>query len=801
MNSNSTFYALVFTFLLLSVGAWAQQQTLSGRVQNEAGQALPGVTVFLKGTYIGGSTDEDGRFELRDAKPGNAPSVLVVSLVGYESQELPLASFSAAAPIVLKPSTMLDQVVVAASRVEEAIGQVPVTVEKLDQRQVQQLTSPDLVAGLGRFKSIDISSSSMLTTSFSTRGFNSSRADRVIQLADYVDTAAPSLSSNFGNLLGIPVLDVASVEIVHGPASALYGANAFNGVLLTNSRDPFRDPGLSVRLRAGNRHLLDGQLRYAVKLGERVAFKIAGGYIQAHDFTANNQDATSQLIEPANNPVGSNLGYDAVSRYGDIGNTFTATGGALAGKTVFLPGYSEADLIGGDNKTYSLKVAPSLSVLLTDRVKATVGYKYNITSSTYQAGARYRFENSGVQQAKVLLEGRNWFVRAFTTRDFSGGRDPQTDGSYNLGFLGAFLQTQLAPGFNVPIGGGNSRPGSYAERYFGTYASVYNQAFAANGGNADAAALTARTAANTNAPLLQPGTPEFAAARDQIIHDPTPGVGARLIIRSLLNDGSAQYNFKSDVVDVVVGGSYRQYLLGSDGSLFQDSREGDRIENYEYGAYARASKGLVNERLQLAAATRVDRFKNFGTAFSPRFSAVYSAGPEKQHNLRASFSRALRAPAQDNQYIRLDVGRAILLGNVENGYRGYTTTLATQLPGILAPTRAADLATYEYQANPLKLEEVNSAEVGYRAQLTPQLFLDVDYFYSVYDNFIAIQNSISNVDGTRPTAQQIAAAAPSRFQSPANPTRVIQIAANVDQQVRTNGAGLSVNYTFSRAWS
>jgi outer membrane receptor for ferrienterochelin and colicin len=73
----------------------------------------------------------------------------------------------------------------------------------------------------------------------------------------------------------------------------------------------------------------------------------------------------------------------------------------------------------------------------------------------------------------------------------------------------------------------------------------------------------------------------------------------------------------------------------------------------------------------------------------------------------------------------------------------------------------------------------------------------VDYFYSVYDNFIAIQNSIGNVDGTRPTAQQIVAAAPSRFQSPANPTRVIQIAANVDQKVRTNGAGLSVNYTFS----
>ena len=87
---------------------------------------------------------------------------------------------------------MLDQVVVAASRVEESIGQVPVTVEKLDQRQVEQITTPDLVAGLARFKGIDMSSSSMLTTSFSTRGFNSSRSERVIQLADYMDTPSPA---------------------------------------------------------------------------------------------------------------------------------------------------------------------------------------------------------------------------------------------------------------------------------------------------------------------------------------------------------------------------------------------------------------------------------------------------------------------------------------------------------------------------------------------------------------------------------------------------------------------------------
>ncbi|MET4075525.1 TonB-dependent receptor [Hymenobacter sp. UYCo722] len=794
----------LFTYLLLCLmlplSGWAQNlQTVKGTVQDEEGRPLPGVTVLIRGTGTGDATNDQGNFELK-VDFAKAPVVLVVSFVGYAAQNIPLAGPASDLVVKMRLSGMLDQVVVSASRVEESIGRVPVTVEKLSTRQVEQITTPDLVAGLARFKSIDVSNSSMLLTSFSTRGFSSSRSDRVIQLSDYADTQLPSLSSNFGNLLGTPILDVASVEVVHGPASALYGANAFNGVLLTNSKDPFKDTGLTVRLRGGNRDLLDGQLRYALKLGERVAFKIAGGYIRARDFTGNNFDATSKLLEPANNAAGSNLGYDAVSVYGDAGNTFGATGGALAGKTVFLPGFSEADLITGKNETYSLKVAPSVSVLLTDHIKATASYRYAASNTTFQAASRYRIVDAGAHQGKLAIEGRNWFVRAFQTRDFSGGRDPLTDGSYNLGFLGGLLQNQ--PALNAagqPVLDATGKPVTYAQRYFGTYAAAYNAAFGANGGNADAAALTARTTANTAAPVLQPGTPEFAAARDRIIHNPIPGQGARLILRSILTEGSGQYNFNSEVADVVVGGSYRQYDLGSDGSLLQDTRESGRIRNYEYGAYAQVSKALLDDHLKLAAAGRVDRFQNFGTAFSPRVSAVFSLGAEKQHNFRGSYSRAFRAASQDAQYIRLDVGRAILVGNVGAGFQGYTTGLATQLPGILAPTRTADLAALEYQSPGLKLEKVNSGEVGYRGQLTSKLFVDLDYFYSAYDNFIATRNFIGNLDGSRPTAAQIGAAAPFRFANAALPTRVIQINTNVDQTVKSQGAGISVGYAFGPA--
>ncbi|MFC6222251.1 TonB-dependent receptor [Hymenobacter artigasi] len=771
---------------MLAFTGWAQvPQTISGTVQTEAGMPLPGATIFFKSTYNGGSTNEEGQFQIK-ADFSKGPQVLSISFVGYETQTLTLAQPDNALVVTLRPSAVLDQVVVAASRVEESIGQVPVTVEKLNQRQVEQITTPDLVAGLGRFKGIDVSSSSLLTTSFSTRGFNSSRSERVIQLSDYMDTQVPSLSSYFGNLLGAPVLDVASVEIVHGPASALYGANAFNGVLLTNSKDPFKDPGLTVRLRGGNRDLLDGQLRYATKIGERVAFKISGGATVANDFIADNKDATSSLIEPANNPQGSAAGYDAVSRYGDVNTGYVfanvlvnpatrqpytnaqgqpiPTPAELRGKTLFLPGFSESELVAGDNKTHSYKVAPSLSVLLTNSIKATADYKYTNATTTYQSASRYRFVNGGAHQGRVQLEGRNWFVRAFTTHDFSGGTGAQADGSYNLGFLGGFLQNQVVPGATTT---------TYGQRYVATYL-----------GGLAAGLPVANAASGAAATLLQPGTKDFNDARNKIIHDPTPGQGALLVIRSILNEGSGQYTFNNNIADLTVGAAYRQYLLGSDGSLFEDTKGGERIKNYEYGAYAQATKALFDNHLKLAAAGRVDQFQNFGTAFSPRASVVFSPGADKLQNFRASFSRAFRAPTQNDQYIKLDVGRAFLLGNVRGGFDGYTLDV---LKGA-SPADAANL----YHADKLRLEEVNSYEVGYRAELFKKLYIDVDYFYSTYNNFIATQNFVGRLDGTRPAPAELATTNAS-----GSNVRVIQIAANVDQRVQSQGAGVTLSYAFA----
>ena len=755
---------------------------IGGAVLTNTGDPLPGATVFIKGTYIGTSTNQEGHFDLNGSF-ANGPIELLVSYVGYETQTLVLQKPEDQLSVSLVPSaTMLSETVVSASRVEENIMRAPVTIDKVSARQVERISTPEVLAGLGNLAGIDVNSASMLFTSISTRGFNTAKSERVIQLVDYMDTALPSLNLSPGNIVGIPELDMESIEIVHGPASALYGSNALSGVVLFNSKDPFVYEGLSLRLRGGQRSLLDGQLRYAHKITEKLAIKLNGSYFRANDWIASNYNAQTSSV----NPTGSPLGYDAVNRYGELDFTYLPFPGVnpeLYGKRVYLPGYTERQLVAGDTTTRSYRVQGAVSYLFTSDLKLTFEAKRGVGTSTYQNLSRFRIKDLGTDQYRLELKSSKGFIRAYTTEDFTGS-------SYEL----TQLSTKIAQSKSDPA---NAQSPSYRDQYFGVYNAAYTFARQAGRQPVDMALASAQAAANATLPVA--GSETYNTLRNRIAGDKNPGTGAGQRFNSRLSDVSAQRSFElgSPKTGLIVGAAYRQYLLGSGGVLFDDL-DGKRIPNYEYGAYSQITHALLDDHLKLAAAGRVDFFKNFKPSFSPRVAAVYSLGERNQHNFRASYGQAFRSPSQTDQYLRSDVGSFILLGNIGNGYQGYGFTDAQgRAYNPYDPTMK--LADFAISIDKLRLERVNTIEVGYKGAIVPNVYVDASYFSSRYNDFIGGTAFVGNLNGSRPTEAQVrtAATTPAGFSTPE--ARIIFVSQNNSQVVRTQGATFALTYYLNKA--
>ncbi len=758
-----------------------ENQSVGGTVLTDIGDPLPGATIFIKGTYIGTSTNSEGQFRL-EADFAKGPILLVVSFVGYENVELPLSEPDQAVVVSLTPSVIaLNETVVSASRVEESIMRAPITIEKVSSRQIEQISTPEVLAGLGQFKGVDVNSASMLFTSISTRGFNTAKSERVVQLYDYADAQLPSLSLSPGNLLGIPELDMESVEVVHGPASALYGSNALNGVVLFNSKDPFVYEGFTARVRGGQRNFFDGQVRYARKLGQKWAFKVNASYVTALDWLAENYSPSATSL--AINPEGSPLGTSAVNGYGDFGRLYrrnqrladgTTVNAELNGQTVYLPRFTEAEMIGDDDHTNAYRVQAHVSYLLTNDLKASLDVKRAQGTSTYQNQGRIRMKGLGANQYRAELKSPQGFLRVYSTEDFSGQ-------SYDLNSLGNILQIS-------PVEEGGTL--TYADQFYSTFNAEYTRQRRA--GVEPAAALAAARVA-ADATRLSSSDPRFQLLREQIINEPSGAQrGSKLVLNSFLNDVSSQYNFKvSSTTDVVVGAAYRDYRLGSGGGYVLTDTPGQRLRNYEYGGYLQVSQRLFNDHLKLAAASRLDNFKNFDPAFSPRVSGVYSVGATKQHNFRVSYGRAFRAPSQIDQYSLADLGNVLALGNIGQGFEGYSLTNAAGQSYTQVLT-GVPIESFEFSIPQLRLERVSTYEAGYKGVVAKNLYVDVNYFDSRYNDFIGAANFVGNPDGTRPTLAQLLTSQPDF--GPGKPSRLIYAPFNNSQEVHTQGVSAGLNY-------
>jgi len=334
MNSIFTKKASCFVMMWLLCCTQAFSQTSIGGKVVEASTSDPliGVSIQVKGKVIGTITDGNGNFNL--IVTSAPPFTLVVSSVGFETQEIDITGGLSHVDVKLVEQVVLGkELIVSASRVEESVMKSPVSIEKIDIRTIRETPQASFYDALQNLKGIEMSTQSLTFKSVSTRGFGANGNTRVVQLIDGMDNQAPGLNFAVGNVAGIPELDVESVEILPGAASALYGPNAINGIILMNSKSPFTFQGLSAYGKTGvmsasnrakeNTPFYDFGIRYAKAFNNRLAFKVNASYLTAKDWQATDyrdQSLTNNTtLENNSNNILKNPTYDGVNWFGDVG--------------------------------------------------------------------------------------------------------------------------------------------------------------------------------------------------------------------------------------------------------------------------------------------------------------------------------------------------------------------------------------------------------------------------------------------------------------------------------------------------
>ncbi|MCJ8210980.1 TonB-dependent receptor [Mucilaginibacter sp. RS28] len=756
---------------------------LRGKVDDDNGKPLPGVTVKIKNTNMVTTTNADGVFSI--TTNAKFPYTLVFTYVGFQPQEFEITSATAnKLNVKLTTQTLLaNEVVVTASRREEKLLKSPVAIDKLTITALKQSPGPGFYDALENVKGVQMTTTSLTMKVPNTRGFSSPNNFRFMQLVDGVDMQSATLGVPLGNAIGPTELDIASVEITPGAAAALYGTNAINGLSNLFTKDPFNYQGLSVYHRQGINHvgndplgastLTEDAFRYAKAFNNKFAFKVNFSYMQGKDWQSDTRrDQNPWNLNTANPAFPElqgqyNTAYDGWNKYGDDAlagsNTVTIKGIKVDGVTrpsltVARTGYNEVDLV--DPKVANIKADATLAYKLSPTTTLSYTYRYGRLDGVFQRGNKIALRGASVQNHKVELKGKEFLVRAYESIENTGN-------SYNVKPLADNLDLNHAS---------NSAWATSFTNALNAYGTAHG---GLTSGNLAAATQAARAAADAG--RVEPGTAQFDALKKTIIGTnnwdiksslipdaPATG-GAALWQRSHFYNAEAQYDLsdKIKIFDLLVGGDVRIYEIIPDGNNFVDfSRPiaernkpladgsfGDNVLYKKYGAFGQVTKAFFDNKLKFFGSLRWDYNPYFDPKFTPRLATVYS--PTENHNFRFTFQNGYRFPSLFEALSYVNNGRVKRVGSLPfiNDGLGYLNNSYTQAsvaafnaavkaaPGSASGTDATALANRNLlqvanlpESRP---EKITSFEVGYKGTFADnKVFLDVDAYANRYNGFL-----------------------------------------------------------------
>ena len=784
--------------LLFCVASFAQT-TVKGTVSDDSGMPLAGANIIIAGTSSGVVADFDGNFTLTTNE--NPPFTIKVSSVGFSTQTQEVTSNNQTIAVTLEEGSFLDEVVVSASRVSQRIFDSPITVEKYSLKQIERTPSADFFEGLQNVKGVQMNQTGLVFSQVNTRGFATAYNEGFVTLVDGMNTQAPVFGFAVGNLIGPSELDVQSVELIPGAASALYGMDAYKGIMSITTKNPFDHEGVNVYFRSGvtqqvaggDNEFTDFGVRFAKKLSDKWAVKVSVSAKQGTEWAAAD---TRHKNDCSNCGEGSIVegydprspDYDAVNEYGqqlissqDVWSALGAFIGpanatALSAAApdywdaIRTTGYMETDLFG--NEASNIKGNAGIYYRPNSDTEISLSSLYGTGEAPLPAGnARYNIKDFVVQLHKLEIKSGGLTARAYYTAEDAGKTTQSSalgtsvalaqpngiESGWGAAYLGNYLGVLAGGAANVPafLGGivnDVSTGGVSFNNLVGAEASLNAHYIARYGSEAFGV-----TGANAN--MLMPGTPAFNTAITNATNTPiltfnseNGALGAVIKDVSTVTTFEANYDFedKIEFANILIGGIYRSFNLDTDGTLYTDYDA--PIEYTEFGMYGQVQKDLFKDNVSLTASLRYDKVEVMEDAnLTPRVGLLFKLAENK--NLRLSAQVGYRNPTNQDKFIGLYNGEEVLLGSTRQNIDRFATNLGGfDWTGNQVFETAINKSAWDNGASVVseildyvEAEKVTSYDIGYRYN-TKDFTIDMNAYWSDYSNFIGTNSVYVPVD-------------------------------------------------------
>ena len=295
---------LLAAFLFLACGSHvrAQSATVSGSVVDETGARVPGAMVTLTGPKVRDTrlTDSTGEYRFPSVAPGEYE--IVATLAGFapaKQAAITVASSPVTVPVLtLTLAGLGETLVVSASRTESTVLDAPATVTVVPAATLQALPSQNFADVLRTVPGMNVIQLSARDINLTSRQATSTLATSQLALLDGRSLYLDFFGLVLWDLVPTSPADIKQIEIVRGPASAVWGANALTGVVNIITRPPREAAGAtSVTIGGGffNRDfgstegrgaggMFSTNLTTSQVLNDRWSYRLSGGYLNSAPF-------------------------------------------------------------------------------------------------------------------------------------------------------------------------------------------------------------------------------------------------------------------------------------------------------------------------------------------------------------------------------------------------------------------------------------------------------------------------------------------------------------------------------------